>query len=88
MSDAHETMAPMMTNRFIRGWTGMLFIAAGVVAAIASGLALMNLFGSAGPVTIFGVIGGLCAIATGARWVREATRPEDAASAAEPQQLV
>lgn len=81
-------MTPMVTNRIIRGWAGLFFIAAGLFAAVLCGLATMNLIPGYGPIAIFGVIGGICAITTGARWVREATRPEGAPSAEEPQHLV
>lgn len=81
-------MAPMVTNRIVRGWAGLFFIAAGLFAGILCGLATLSLIPGYGPIAIFGVIGGICAIITGARWVRQATRPEGDSSVEESQQLV
>lgn len=76
-----------MTNRPVRAGIGVFLIAAGLFAVILETLAFMNLFGTAGPITIFGVIGGICAITTGVRLVRQAIRVEDAAPAERPQPL-
>lgn len=81
-------MARMVTNRLVGGWAGIFFIAAGLFAVVICGLASLNLIADWGPLALPGVFGGVCAIITGARWLREATRPGEPAAAEEPSHLV